>query len=66
MQQEIFCYIKGKEHVHFLSIDGSFEAHDILAEFIIQISKLTEKPARDIMHTVNGKLQVLIQEETMV
>ena len=66
MKQEIFCYIQGKEHVHFLSIDGSLEAHDVIADFVMQISKLSEKTPRDVMHAVTGKLQVLIQEETMV
>ena len=66
MRQEIFCYIKGKEHVHFLNIEGSLEAHDILAEFVYQIAALSESTPKEVMHTLSGKLQVLINQEALV
>jgi len=66
MKQEIFCYIEGEENVHFLNIDGSLEAYDILAAFVIQIAKLNESTPRDVLHAVSGKLQVLMNEKVLV
>lgn len=66
MKQEIFCYVKGKEQVHFLNVDGSLEAHDILAELVFQIAKLSEASPREVMHTLSGKLQVLINQQALV
>lgn len=66
MKQEIYCYLKEKEHVQFLNIDGSLEAHDILADFVIQISELSDTSARDVLHKVAGKLQVLTNKNAQI
>lgn len=66
MKQEIFCYIKGKEDVHFLNLNGSLEIYDILVELVMQTSKLSESSPRDVLHKVSGKLQVLINEKALV
>lgn len=66
MKQEVFCYIKGQEHVHFLNLNGSLEAHDILVEFVMQISELGDLSPRDVLHDVAGKLQVLTNEKALV
>jgi len=63
MKQEIFCYVKGKEEVSFLNLDGSLEAYDILVEFIDQVAEISEQSHRDVLHTVAGRLQALVKEE---
>jgi len=62
MKQELICYVKGKEEVHHLSIDGSLEVHDILAELILKISDITHTHSRDILHDVSGKIQIIINQ----
>ena len=64
MRQEIFCYVKGKEQVHFLNVDGSLEAYDILVEFVDQVAKISGNSHRDILHTVAGKLQTFVKQDT--
>jgi len=66
MKQDIFFYIKGKEEAQHFSLEGSLEAHDILADFIIELSKLSSSSPREILHTVSGKLQILINEKALV
>ena len=66
MKQELFCYIHGKEEVHYLNIDGSFEAHDILADVVMKIAKISDSTPRDVVHRVSGKLQVLMNEKALV
>jgi len=66
MKQEIFCYVKGKEHVHFLSLDGSLEAHDILVDLVTQVAKLSESSSRDVLHKVSGKLHLLMNKKALV
>ena len=64
MKQEIFCYVKGKEQVQFLNVDGSLEAYDILVEFVDQVAKISGNSHRDILHTVAGKLQTFVKQDT--
>ena len=63
MKQEIFCYVKGKEQVHYLTLDGSLEAHDILAELVLKVSKISKQHSRDVLHNVSGKIQALINKK---
>jgi len=46
--------------MQFLSIEGSLEAHDILAELVCQITKINESTAREVIHILAGRLQALI------
>ena len=57
MRQEIFCYTEDKEQVQFIAIDGSLEAHDVLAGLIMEVARLSDKTPRDILHKIAGKLQ---------
>jgi len=63
MKQEIFCYIKGKEQVHYLTLDGSLEAHDILAELVVKVSEISKQSSREVLHSVSGKIQTLINKQ---
>jgi len=66
MRQEIFCYTDNQEQMHFIGIDGSLEAHDILAGLIVEVAKLSERTPRDILHKVAGKLQNMHNKEALV
>jgi hypothetical protein len=63
MKQEIFCYVKGNEKVHYLTLDGSLEAHDILAELVLKVSKISQQHSRDVLHDVSGKIHTLINKK---
>jgi len=63
MKQEIFCYVHGNQQVHYLTLDGSLEAHDILAELVLKISNISQKHSRDVLHDVSGKIQVLMNKK---
>ena len=63
MKQEIFCYVKGNEQVHYLILDGSLEAHDILAELVLKVSEISKQHSREVLHDVSGKIQALINNK---
>ena len=63
MKQEIFCYVKGKEQVHYLTLDGSLEAHDILAELVVKVAAISKQHSRDVLHDISGKIQIIINQK---
>ncbi|HIC44350.1 MAG TPA: hypothetical protein EYO73_08735 [Sulfurimonas sp.] len=64
MKQEIYCYINGHDQKHVLNLEGSFQAEDILASLVMQISMLKDSTPRGVLHQVSGKLQVMINMTT--
>lgn len=63
MKQEIFCYVRGKEQVHYLTLAGSLEAHDILAELVVKVADISKQNSRDVLHDVSGKIHALINKK---
>ncbi len=65
MKQEIFCYVKGQEQVHYLTLDGSLEAHDLLAELVIKVAEISKEHTYDVLHTISGKIQTIVNKKSM-
>ncbi len=63
MKQEIFCYVKGQEQVHYLSLDGSLEAHDLLAELVIKVAEISKQHTHDVLHNISGKIQTIVNKK---